>query len=891
MRSVTVILLAPFVQAYGKELAVHRIGETQNSLGSFARSNLVHQNSIGNLVDKLVDKLVDRDAETSSPRRTQLDGTTLGKPGHIALRGDYGSPLTRHRYMAQSDQTVQNRFGHMVQSRLGHHVQNPVNRFGHHFPVISAPLARATNTKVDMPDSRAVSQSVLDSRSSSLSAQLKEARANMEQDEELSLLMQSLRGANLNDDDRAAEGLEMRLVDVREQGEDELPFRYNPEALKAYFKKRPAATMERSLQVSSAASGFVAKLALDKLQNRTGDPKIQTQRAAELRDLVTSLGPFFIKIGQALSIRPDILPPKSMVELQKLCDKVPPYDSKIAMQMIKDELGAAPEEIFSELTPEPVAAASLGQVYKGRIRKTGELVAVKVQRPFVLGTVSLDLYLFRELGLMLRKVPGISDRTDLVALVDEFAGRFYDELDYRIECENGVRIAKHMASLPKVVIPKCYPEYTSRRVHTAEWVDGEKLAQSTADDVLDLVNVGVIAYLTQLLGEGFFHADPHPGNMIRTPDGRLAILDFGLMTQLTDNQKYGMIEAIVHLIRRDYQEIGDDFKNLDFIPEEVDVKPIVPALTNVFNAALAGGGAKNINFNDLAADLAEITFQYPFRIPPYFALVIRAIGVLEGIALVGNPEFALVDEAYPYISKRLLTDESPRLRAALRYMVYGRDGVFDAESLIDILSAFQNFDAVSGRAGGVSYGTNDGAVVVSDQAARMSTALGFFFSQEGKFFRQFLLDETVSSIDLLSRRALMILPDLVPGPAGVALHSARMFTPPLLKSLAPDLTPDEERSLRSIAALLQFFLGSNEASRIPTTVNTRNLQHTLNSATQNAQQVNSFVNEYSDAMRDFALQVISRLAELYTTRVLRYTFSDPKYTLPGSSLPSLKVPS
>merc|ERR1719161_3077930 len=170
-----------------------------------------------------------------------------------------------------------------------------------------------------------------------------------------------------------------------------------------------------------------------------------------------------------------------------------------------------------------------------------------------------------------------------------------------------------------------------------------------------------------------------------------------------------MIEAVVHLIRRDYEEIGDDFKNLDFIPEHVDVKPIIPALTNVFDAALAGGGAKNINFNDLAADLAEITFKFPFRIPPYFALVIRAIGVLEGLALVGNPEFAIVDEAYPYISQRLLTDESPRLRAALRYMVYGRDGVFNSERLIDLLEAFDNFNIVSERAGGVTYGMQNDA--------------------------------------------------------------------------------------------------------------------------------------------------------------------------------------
>ena len=170
---------------------------------------------------------------------------------------------------------------------------------------------------------------------------------------------------------------------------------------------------------------------------------------------------------------------------------------------------------------------------------------------------------------------------------------------------------------------------------------------------------------------------------MRTDDGKLAILDFGLMTEVTDNQKYGMIEAIAHLLNRDYTEIGQDFINLDFIPEGTDTTPIVPALTKVFDVALAGGGAKSINFQELAADLAEITFEYPFKIPPYFALVIRAISVLEGIALVGNPEFAIIDEAYPYIARRLMTDDSPRLKAALRYMVYGREGSFDAEKLIE----------------------------------------------------------------------------------------------------------------------------------------------------------------------------------------------------------------
>ena len=143
------------------------------------------------------------------------------------------------------------------------------------------------------------------------------------------------------------------------------------------------------------------------------------------------------------------------------------------------------------------------------------------------------------------------------------------------------------------------------------------------------------------------------------------------MTEVDDSIKFGMIEAIAHLIHRDYEAIVGDFVTLQFIEEGTDLTPILPVLAKVFDQALAGGGARGINFQELAADLAQITFDFPFRIPPYFALIIRAIGVLEGIALVGNPSFAIVDEAFPYLAKRLLTDDSPRLRAALHYMIYG----------------------------------------------------------------------------------------------------------------------------------------------------------------------------------------------------------------------------
>lgn len=566
--------------------------------------------------------------------------------------------------------------------------------------------------------------------------EVKRMRAQMEQDEQVSAYMKVLRGQNLNEDQWADDGVTMRLVEFetgKEGAADALPLVYDPDSISVYWGRRPLAVAQRMAQLLSVTGGFLSSVAGDFILKRSKEKEVQ--RARELREIVTSLGPAYIKLGQALSIRPDLLSPSAMVELQKLCDKVPSFDTNIAMALLEEELGVPPSEIFSELSPAPIAAASLGQVYKGKLRSTGETVAVKVQRPYVLETVTIDLFIIRKLGVALRGIPQIA--TDVVGLVDEWAARFFEELDYVNEGRNATLFAESMAvDLPQVVVPRTYEEYTSRRVLVTQWIDGEKLSQSTASDVGALVNVGVICYLKQLLDTGLFHADPHPGNLIRTPDGRLCVLDFGLMTRITEDQKYGMIEAISHLIHRDYEAITEDFVLLDFIPEGVNLAPILPVLARVFDQALEGGGAKGINFQELAGDLAQITFEYPFRIPPYFALIIRAIGVLEGIALVGDPDFAIVDAAYPYISKRLLTDPSPRLRAALRYTIYGRSGVFDADRFIDVMDAFETFatnsTAGSGNmylppAGSTTQGTGSASSSSSSKSSNgsSSTALGF----------------------------------------------------------------------------------------------------------------------------------------------------------------------
>ncbi|GAB4818789.1 hypothetical protein N2152v2_005835 [Parachlorella kessleri] len=761
-----------------------------------------------------------------------------------------------------------------------------------------------------------------------MSTQMKGVRSSLEEqmgeNEQLRVFMSSLRGSNLSDADFADSSVQMRLVEVTEGPEgDSLPLEYDPARIADYWGRRPVAVTTRILQLLGIAGGFLSRLAVDYLR---GDlEKTQVQRAIDLRNIMTSLGPAYIKLGQALSIRPDLLNPAAMYELQKLCDKVPSFDSKVAMDMIAAELGQPWQEIYAELSPEPIAAASLGQVYKGRLH-TGEAVAVKVQRPYVLETVTVDLFIIRRIGLALREFPQFTQRVDVVALLDEWASRFFEELDYVREGNNGTIFAEQMrVDLPQVVVPRTYEQFTSRRVLTTSWLDGEKLSQSKANDVGKLVNIGVICYLKQLLDTGFFHADPHPGNLIRTPDGRLAILDFGLMAQVSDDVKYGMIEAISHLIHRDYEAIVQDFVTLDFIPPGTDLRPILPVLAKVFDQALEGGGAKNFNFQELAADLAQITFDYPFRIPPYFAIVIRAIGVLEGIALVGDPDFALVDEAYPYLSKRLMTDDSPRLREALRYMgrgssggsiklpavlaaadpgtdpcltlpachggaaqVYGRDSVFDADRLIDLLVAFETFTersksargnldldpeyihaidlppsspAAAALASGTSTSISADRVPVGSagtpglpparagappqwglpmpwpnalplaaaaplvslapfvgqapasgssgsETARTREALRFVFSPEGAFFRDFLTNELVRSIDALSREQLLQLLTVL------GLQNARL---PLLLpgarklflAVAPTITPEDRRVVENVAKLVDFLTGGS----------------------------------------------------------------------------------
>ncbi|OIW01411.1 hypothetical protein TanjilG_25707 [Lupinus angustifolius] len=292
---------------------------------------------------------------------------------------------------------------------------------------------------------------------------------------------------------------------------------YSVSNIAAVYYRKPLVVARRLFQTGIAFGKWFGLRYVDSLLERSND--MFETRAAELRKILVELGPAYIKIAQAISSRADLIPPSYLDELSLLQDRISPFSTEVAFNMIEQELGLSLGEVFSEISPEPVAAASLGQVYQARLRKTGQVVAVKVQRPGVQAAISLDILILRFLAGLARRAGKLN--TDLQGVVDEWASSLFREMDYNNEASNGIKFRELYGSIPDVVVPLMYKEYTTRKVLVMEWIEGKKLSEVKD---LYLIEVGVYCSFNQLLECGFYHADPHPGNLFRTYDGKLAYL-------------------------------------------------------------------------------------------------------------------------------------------------------------------------------------------------------------------------------------------------------------------------------------------------------------------------------------------------------------------------------
>ena len=438
----------------------------------------------------------------------------------------------------------------------------------------------------------------------------------------------------------------------------------------------------------------------------TGWPTCRGEGEA-LTDLLVSPGPAFIKIGQSASVRTDLLPPQYVKALTSLQEDVPPFSSDEAREILVAELGeATARSLLAGLSTEPIAAASLGQVYRGTFE--GAPVAVKVQRPSITERIALDMFLVREVAAPLASsllgAPG-----DVVGIADAWGAGLVDELDYISEARNAAGFNGRLTGSPlegRVYAPAVVAEASSKRVLTTEWVEGERLDRTSAvDDVPRLAprNEHVHGYDARV---GVL-TDPHPGNILRTPDGKLCILDWGLVTRLDADLRLTLIEHVAHIVARDYEKIPADLVRLGFVPEGQEEAAlsagVVDLLTYTYSKRAEGGGFANFDvplFDELRALSADAGASI-FQIPPYFAYIAKAFATLEGIGLSADPNYSILNETLPYISRRILTDPSPRTAGALETFVFGEAKgdtyarVLDADRVGTLLDGARRYSAAA----------------------------------------------------------------------------------------------------------------------------------------------------------------------------------------------------
>jgi predicted unusual protein kinase regulating ubiquinone biosynthesis (AarF/ABC1/UbiB family) len=493
--------------------------------------------------------------------------------------------------------------------------------------------------------------------------------------------------------------------------------KYDPKVIAAYYSKRPLLVARRVIFTFWSFLTFVTGLLWDRL---TGASPLQ--RAEQLRTIITNLGPTYIKVGQALSTRPDLVPPDFLAELTKLQDQLPPFSNDVAFAIIEEELGSPPHQIYRSISVEPVAAASLGQVYRAQLH-SGEEVAIKVQRPNLIPLLTLDLYIIRLFARWFGPKLPLNLGNNLEAIVDEFGHKLFEEINYLQEARNAEQFGRYFQDDPHVKVPKIYWRYTTRRVLTLEWIHGIKLTdveriEQAGLDRDSLIRIGVMAGLRQLLEFGFFHADPHPGNLFATYDGKMAYIDFGMMDQLDLQTKEQLVDSVVHLINKDYEQLGQDYINLGFLQPGTNLTPIVAALESVFQDIM-NEKVRDFNFKVVTDRFAKVMYEYPFCLPAKFALIIRSVVTQEGVALSLNPEFRIVQVAYPYVAKRLLTDESESLRRRLLEILFKNDR-FQWHRLENLLTIARS----------------DGELDILPTA---HSGLRYLLSEEGKYVRNRLL--------------------------------------------------------------------------------------------------------------------------------------------------------
>lgn len=385
------------------------------------------------------------------------------------------------------------------------------------------------------------------------------------------------------------------------------------------------------------------------------------KRAKWLVQKLIKLGPTFIKIGQALSTRPDLIPLEYVEEFSQLQDRVPPFLSDDAIAIIEQELGNKLDNIYDEFERVPIAAASLGQVHLATL-KTGEKVVIKVQRRSLEKLFKLDFQVLKTIiNFGDNFLPGFK-KYELKLIYQEFFSILFAEIDYLKEGENAERFSYNFQDDHRIIVPKVYWQYTTKKILTLEYLPGIKIndretLESKGIPLKPLIELGICTYLKQLLEDGFFQSDPHPGNMAVSKDGSIIFYDFGAMAEVKGLAQEQMVQTFFAMLRKDADQVLDTLIYMGLIEPKGDMT----AIKRLINFSLTRFLDKPVDINafrEISTEIFIMFEQQPFRLPPQMTFIIKAITTLDGIARNLDPQYSLLSASQPFF-RRITRSTAP----------------------------------------------------------------------------------------------------------------------------------------------------------------------------------------------------------------------------------------
>ncbi len=392
------------------------------------------------------------------------------------------------------------------------------------------------------------------------------------------------------------------------------------------------------------------------------------ERGRRLREMFDELGPSFVKFGQLLSTRPDIVPPDIVAELRKLQDDVSPVPFDQIEQVILRELGLTVEQAFTEFEVQPIAAASIGQVHRA-VLPNGERVAVKVQRPEAPRRIEADIQLMGAAAKLVRERVRAFDFIDVESLVDEFARSIREELDYQQEARNAEAFRRNFADDERVVVPRVWWRYTTESVLTLEWLEGTPLARLdtagwSSEERREIAYRMTDAWMTMIFRHGFFHGDPHPANIMALDDGRLGLVDFGLAGRLTDDDMTRLTRLFVDAATENVSALPRRLADLGVQFERAREDELRGRLEELYYRYY-GTSLADIDPIEILREAFSLIYRMNLRLPTRFVILDKAIATLGSVGVELYPEFNVFEVARPY-AKQLVADRYAPKAMALR---------------------------------------------------------------------------------------------------------------------------------------------------------------------------------------------------------------------------------